>query len=323
MLYLRNMQYDVFISYSRKDTKTAEAICEALSQAGISFFIDKEGIAGGANFPEVLARTIDSATVFLLVASENAYKSKFTKAEILYAFNHKRSGCILPYLIDDCPMPSDLEFLLGNVNWLYSKNCPVSELPKEVRKALDNPDSGTIAGRKVRKKWYLWLLVPIVLAAAAGVAKVIIDDQHRKIAQEAALQDRQRYERCIDAADSLIREAGMMGRAENAIETTAAQIAALKEAGSLLERSDSIKAVHARDEHIGLFSRSNSELYKKINEKLDSMHLAWTEYALDSWDLYKVTHSASEAGNTLDCIEHALSIKPNAQLESIKNKLAE
>lgn len=316
------MQYDVFISYSRKDSKTAEAICEALSQAGISFFIDKEGIAGGANFPEVLARTIDSSTVFLLVASENAYNSKFTKAEILYAFNHKRSGCILPYLIDDCPMPSDLEFLLGNVNWLYSKNCPVSALPGEVRKALDNPDSGTIAGRKVRKKWYLWLLVPIVLAAAAGVAKVIIDDQHRKSAQAAALRDRDSYEQCLDEADSLIKSANAMSRADNAIETTAAQIAALKAAGALLERSDSIRALYARDEHIGLFSRSNSELYKIINEKLDSMHQAWTEYALDSWDLYKVTHSASEADNTLDCIEHALAIKPNAQLESIKNKLA-
>lgn len=315
------MQYDVFISYSRRDTKTAEAICDALSQAGISFFIDKEGIAAGANFPEVLARTIDSATVFLLLASENAYKSKFTKAEILYAFNHKRSGCILPYLIDDCPMPSDLEFLLGNVNWLYSKNCPVTELPAEVRKALDNPDSGTIAGRKVRRKWYLWLLAPIVIAAAAGVAKVVIDNRNADARKAAALLDRQRYEQCLQEADSLISEAGRMSRADNTIETTSRQIATLHAAEAALERSDSIRAIHALDEHIALFNRSNVDLYEKVDSKLDSMHLAWTQYALDSWDLYNITNSKSEAQNTLDCIEHALSIKPNSELEYIKNRL--
>ena len=315
------MRYDVFISYSRKDSKVAEDICSALTAAGISFFIDKEGISAGANFPEVLARTIDASTVFLLVAGDNAYKSKFTKAEILYAFNHKRSGCILPYLIDDTPMPSDLEFLLGNVNWLYSKNCPVADLPAEIRKALANPDIGTVAGRKVRKKWYLWLLVPVVLAAAAGVAKVVIDNQALEARKTAALRDRQNYENCLLEADSLIRVADKMSRAANSLETTVLQIAALRDAGAVLERSDSIKAIHSGDEHAGLFNRDNAALYRKVEVRLDSMHRTWKDYALDSWSLYMVTHSASEAQNALECIENALSIKPNEELESIKTQL--
>ena len=320
-IFVNYMKYDVFISYSRRDSKIVESICDALTEAGISFFIDKEGISAGANFPEVLARTIDSATVFLLVAGDNAYKSKFTKAEILYAFNHKRSGCIVPYIIDDTPMPSDLEFLLGNVNWLYSKKCPVSGLPAEIRKALDNPDSGTIAGRKVHKKWYLWLLVPIVLAAAAAVAKIVMDDKEQEARTASALMDRQRYEQLLHDADSLIREADRMGREANAIETTGLQIAALRDASAVLERSDSIRVLHSADEHIGLFNRDNTALYKKINACLDSIHTAWKNYALDSWSLYKVTHSESEAQNALDCIEHALAIKPNEELESIKFQL--
>lgn len=315
------MKYDVFISYSRRDTKVAEAICSALSAAGISFFIDKEGIAAGANFPEVLARNIDSATVFLLVASDNAYKSKFTKAEILYAFNHKRSGCIIPYLIDDTPMPSDLEFLLGNMNWLYEKKCPVESLPVEVRKALDNPDSGTIAGHKVHKRWYLWLLIPVILATAAGVAYMIKNDRDEQASQTEALQDRQRYEQFIGEADSLIRAANAKGRSADWIETTYEQIADLRAAKAALERSDSVRAIHSQDEHVVLFNIDNSGAYRTISERLDSIRAAWKTYALDSWDLYQTTRSRAEAQNALDCIEYALAIRPDEELEAIKSKL--
>ena len=321
------MKYDVFISYSRRDTKVADSICEALSAAGISFFIDKEGIAAGANFPEVLARTIDSATVFLLVASENAYKSKFTKAEILYAFNHKRSGCIIPYLIDDYPMPSDLEFLLGNVNWLFSKKTPVTGLPAEVRKALDNPDQGTIGGRKVRKMWYLWLLIPVVLGVAGYVAYQSVQDNKKEKAEQAvkaaADADYGIYESYIQQADSLVSAATALGKQANTLETTSEQIADLQGAAVLLERSDSIKAAQKGGPYYSMFDTDTAPAERIIREKLDSMHSVWAEYARDSWELYQITRSKSEAENTLYCIEHALAIKPNAELETIKSKIAQ
>jgi len=315
------VHYDVFISYSRRDTKIADAICDALKEAGISFFIDKEGISAGANFPEVLASTIDSATVFLLLAGENAYKSKFTKAEILYAFNHKRSGCIVPYLIDDTPMPSDLEFLLGNVNWLYSSKCPVSSLPAEIRKALDNPDSGTIAGRKVRKKWYLWLILPVVLAAAAGVAYMMHNEAIAEAKKDKALLDRQHYEQYFHEADSLIKAADAMSREANTLETTGLQIEALHAAEAALDHADSLRAIHSGGEHLVYFNMDRSATQKQIDVRLDSMMTVWKEYAMDSWNLYRITLSKSDAQSTLDCIEYALAIKPDAELEAIKSKL--
>ena len=69
---------DVFISYSRKDTATADKICTALDNAGISYFIDRQGIGGGFEFPKILAENIIDSKIFLLIASENAYNSKFT-----------------------------------------------------------------------------------------------------------------------------------------------------------------------------------------------------------------------------------------------------
>ena len=49
------MKYDVFISYSRKDTPIADKICAAQDQQDITYFIDRKGIGGGMGFPSVLA----------------------------------------------------------------------------------------------------------------------------------------------------------------------------------------------------------------------------------------------------------------------------
>ena len=314
------MNYDVFISYSRKDTKTADAVCEALARAGLSCFIDREGIDGGANFPEVLASTIDNSGVFLLLASKNSYQSKFTQAEILHAFKHKRSGCIIPYLIDDSPMPTDLEFLLGNVNWVDSREHPVSELPDIVKKALANPNQGTVGGRKVKKKWQAWLIIPLLLAAVAGVAVLLGNQMKQKKEEGRALTHKAAFESCIEAADSLLSRAAALGRGEQWVETTGEQICCLKEAKSQLNMADSLRALHSGDGYAALF-KDTGAVHGSIKARLDSLHTAWSGYAMDAYRLWQVTHSPSEAANALDCINHALSIKPNSSLESIKQEL--
>ena len=314
------MNYDVFISYSRKDTKAADEVCNALTGAGLRCFIDREGIDGGANFPQVLANMIDSSGVFLLLASKNAYASRFTQAEILHAFKHKRSGCIIPYLLDDSPMPPDLEFLLGNVNWVDSKEHPVKDLPDIVKTALSNPNQGTVGGRKVRRKWYVWLLIPLLLAAIAGIALILTNDMKQKSAENAAIAHRAEFQAALSKADSLARAAAAMGSSDLAIETTADQILCLKQAREQIQLSDSIKALHSSDGFSGLFSSSNA-ITATVNARMDSLFNAWNGYAMESYRLWKITRSQSEAENALECINYALSIKPSSGLESIKLEL--
>ena len=101
-------KYDVFISYSRKDTATADRICEALDRAGITYFIDRQGIAEGIESLEVLATAIKESAFFLFLASENAYKLKSTTIEIITAFNEKPKDRLLPYIIDDSQLPEGM-----------------------------------------------------------------------------------------------------------------------------------------------------------------------------------------------------------------------
>ena len=119
------MTYDVFISYSRKDTNIANQICAAFDRVGISYFIDRQGIGGGMEFPKVLAPAIKDSNVFLLLASKNAYQSPYTSREVTFAFNKKNGEKMLPYIIDDSVLPDDLELVFSNTNWRTIQEHPI------------------------------------------------------------------------------------------------------------------------------------------------------------------------------------------------------
>ena len=133
------MNYELFISYSRKDTAIADRVCQAFDRAGISYFIDRQGIGGGFEFPRVLAENIVGARLFLLLASENAYNSKFTMNEIVFAFNKKPKQSILPYIIDGSSLPLELEFTFAGINWRNISDHPIDTvLVSDILKLLES-----------------------------------------------------------------------------------------------------------------------------------------------------------------------------------------
>lgn len=321
--------YDVFISYSRRDMKVAQEICAALKEAGLTYFIDQQGIEAGQNFPQVLAEAIDDSTVFLFLASQNSFQSKFTRGEVTYAFNHKHSGTIIPYIIDGSDqMPGDLELMLGNFNWRRIEQYPIGEpLIADIRKAIANPEEGTVGGRVVasqkKKKALLWTAVSVIALLLIAVAILSLSGNKDKKITNTAIAEAATYEKIIGSADSLLARADVMKNAADFIETTDTQTSILKEALATLDSSDRLKQRFVGSEHIGMFTKDNqvAQLRSTINSKLDSMFNAWKGYAMDSYNLYKVTHSKSEALNAVQCIEHALKIKPNEELETLKNNL--
>lgn len=118
-------KYDVFISYSRKDASIADKITAAFDNAGITYFIDREGISGGMEFPTVIAKAIRESHIFLFLASKNSYESRFTQSEIVYAFNKKQKQNIIPYIIDGSKMPDELEFTFSAINWRRIEEHPI------------------------------------------------------------------------------------------------------------------------------------------------------------------------------------------------------
>lgn len=186
------MNYDIFISYSRKDLEIADRICRALDAEGVSYFIDRQGIRAATEFPDVIADAIKGCRKMLFLASKNSYKSKFTKREIYFAFNEKNEGDILPYCIDDAPMPDSLKFVFSTTNYrtmvdhpiettlvddilsmlgrerrgkeVLSQKNVIDEKPKEVQQGERSKErSRGRVERQTIKKWLVWILFYICL----------------------------------------------------------------------------------------------------------------------------------------------------------------
>ena len=142
-LFLK-MHYDVFISYSRKDTRMADRICAAFDRNGISYFIDRKGISAGVEFPEVIAEAIEASSFFLFLGSVHSYASKYALNEVAYAFNEMPRNSVIPYLIDDAPLPKNLKFLFSGVNIRNYKEHSVEEvLTKDILGLLNVDDPVT------------------------------------------------------------------------------------------------------------------------------------------------------------------------------------
>ena len=131
------MKYDIFISYSRKDTAIADEICAALDKQHISYFIDRQGIGGGMEFPTIIAESILNSQLMLFLASKNSYDSKFANNEVTFAFNKKPAGSIIPYLIDNSTLPPALEFTFSSINIRTLSEHPINTvLMKDICKIL-------------------------------------------------------------------------------------------------------------------------------------------------------------------------------------------
>ena len=117
-------KYDVFISYSRKDSAIADEICKAFDQVGITYFIDREEIKIEKDYIEKIANGIDNSKIVLFLASTTSYTSKYVNIELQYAFD--KEVLILPYQIDNAAITKKYQMLLSSVNWYNINEHPIN-----------------------------------------------------------------------------------------------------------------------------------------------------------------------------------------------------
>ena len=92
-------RYDVFISYSRKDTRDfAIKIADSLERLGVSLWID-EGIDAGSEWPQSIARMIDASEIVVVLATRKAVVGNdWVRQELeLAQMSHKT---IIPLLLE-------------------------------------------------------------------------------------------------------------------------------------------------------------------------------------------------------------------------------
>ena len=99
------MNYDVFISYSRRDYQDennqvipgniVSQIKDLFDANNISYWFDEDGVFSGDAFAPIIARNIKSSSIFLFISSESSNRSEWTSNEIATAHTYKKK--IIPF----------------------------------------------------------------------------------------------------------------------------------------------------------------------------------------------------------------------------------
>ena len=188
-------KYDVFISYSRKDTRTVDKICEAFDANGITYFIDRAGIGGGSEFPAVLANAIKSSKLFLFIGSKNSYDSKFTQSEVVFAFNKKEKGEIIPYIIDGSNLPDELDFTFSAINRRNIKDHPIETVlindinSKLGRESNFNSEEDNPPTPDPKPGYLKYILGVLAVALGVVIGVVMTGDEPDPIVEEVVAEN--------------------------------------------------------------------------------------------------------------------------------------
>jgi hypothetical protein len=132
------MAHSVFLSYSQKDKRTADAVCRALESNDVRVWMAPRDIAPGATWPESIPVAIDSARVMVLIFSESANSSNHIAREIDIACDRKLT--IIPVRIENVALGGSLRYFLGTSQWFDAFPGPLephlARLVATVRKSL-------------------------------------------------------------------------------------------------------------------------------------------------------------------------------------------
>lgn len=112
------MGHDVFISYSSKNSTTAQAICHELEDNGVRCWMAPHNIPVGSKYASVITQAIKECKAVVLVFSEQSAISPWVESEINIAFSNRKP--IVPYKIDAATLENYDEFylMLNNRHWI-------------------------------------------------------------------------------------------------------------------------------------------------------------------------------------------------------------
>lgn len=136
------MAHDVFISYSSKDKKAAEAVCAKLESDGIKCWIAPRDIPPSARYAQSIISGINASRLMIFIFSSNANDSEHVESEIDRAYNKRIP--IIPLRIEEITLSGSLEYYLSTAQW-FDALPPIEEhlekLPAVVRQLIESKNN--------------------------------------------------------------------------------------------------------------------------------------------------------------------------------------
>ena len=129
-----DMDKDIFISYSRKDTEIVKAIYDWLERAGYRCWLDVDGMFSGVSYKKVLVDAIKRSKVLLFMSSENSNESRNVVSEVSIAVEYGKK--IIPIRMDMSPYSESIEYDIINHDYVVYDRSRTEESNREMLKKI-------------------------------------------------------------------------------------------------------------------------------------------------------------------------------------------
>jgi trans-aconitate methyltransferase len=110
----------IFISYSRRDQEIVDRIVEAIKQAGLSVWLDREEAKATELWRRQIVEAVDSSDAFVLLLSPNSVTSKNVVREVDLAGGAGKQ--VVPMLLAPVKLPANLRYRLAGLQFIDLQN---------------------------------------------------------------------------------------------------------------------------------------------------------------------------------------------------------
>jgi eukaryotic-like serine/threonine-protein kinase len=108
--------YDIFISYSRRDKEFVSQLCEALTRANQKIWVDWNDIPPAEDWRQEIYRGIEAANNFVFIISPHSTSSVVCGEELNHAIKHGKR--LVPIVRQDVGY-ENVHPELGRINWIF------------------------------------------------------------------------------------------------------------------------------------------------------------------------------------------------------------
>jgi hypothetical protein len=140
-----SMQH-IFVSYSRADSETVDAIVSRLKRDGFDVWLDRKAIMGGDIWSQEIVKAVGNAYAFLLLLSPSAAVSKYVRQEVYLAFEGNKY--LVPMKLAPVEIPASIHLQLAGVQWIEYYRDPdarYAELVNVMNRHKPSPTPTTLA----------------------------------------------------------------------------------------------------------------------------------------------------------------------------------
>ena len=116
--YMKDIAYDVFISYSHLDKNVTEALSHFLEGKGIRCWYAPRDILPGQEYADAIEQAMNSVKVFVLICSGRSLQSNTVHKETNLAVSDEK--IIIPFKIDNCSLDGTggMKLYLNDRHWI-------------------------------------------------------------------------------------------------------------------------------------------------------------------------------------------------------------